>query len=222
MKARNHMLQSAEEIGAALAAPFDPEDVHFKPQAVSGNRALAIAYTNARAIQDRLDEVLGVDGWEDEYSCLPDGSVVCRLRLRIAGEWIDKMDVGSPSEQPDAGDKLKAAFSDALKRAAVKFGIGRYLHQLPPQWIDYDPKKRQFLGKPQLPAWALPSAKPAPAPATSSKEARTLPAAGTELARRLDAFDLKLSKEGLCMQGDLVAYVVGQVARAGFDGDIFG
>jgi hypothetical protein len=113
------MLQSAVEIGAALAAPFDPEDVHFKPQAVSGNRALAIAYTDARAIQDRLDEVLGVDGWEDEHSCLPDGSVVCRLRLRLGSDRITKVDVGSPSKQPDNGDWPKAAFSDALKRVAA-------------------------------------------------------------------------------------------------------
>jgi hypothetical protein len=41
------------------------------------------------------------------------------------------MDVGGPSEQPDEGDRVKAAFSDALKRAAVKFGIGRYLYRLP-------------------------------------------------------------------------------------------
>jgi hypothetical protein len=63
-------------------------------------------------------------GWQDEYECLPDGSVVCRLRLRLGDEWITKMDVGAPSEQPDEGDRRKAAFSDALKRAAVKFGIG--------------------------------------------------------------------------------------------------
>jgi hypothetical protein len=40
---------------------------------------------------------------------------------------LTKVDVGGPSEQPDGGDWLKAAFSDALKRAAVKFGVGRHL-----------------------------------------------------------------------------------------------
>src|SRR5713226_5614167 len=102
-----------EEVAAALAKPFDLTEVHFKPAAVNGNRALAIAYVDARAIQDRLDEVLGVDGWQDDYECLADGSVVCRLRLHLGSEWITKVDVGSPSEQPDSGDRLKAAFSDA-------------------------------------------------------------------------------------------------------------
>src|SRR5262249_39341643 len=68
-----------EALMKALAPPFDPTEVRFKPAVVSGNRALALAYVDARVIQDRLDEVLGVTGWQDDYDCLPDGSVVCRL-----------------------------------------------------------------------------------------------------------------------------------------------
>src|SRR6266550_5404635 len=120
---------TAQEIMSKLAEPFSPREVKFKPAVVSGNRAMALAYVDARVIQDRLDEVLGVAGWQDEYDCLSDGSVVCRLRLRLGDEWITKMDVGGPSEQPDEGDRRKAAFSDALKRAAVKFGVGRYLYR---------------------------------------------------------------------------------------------
>src|SRR5579872_6880505 len=148
-----------EQLMQALAAPFDPREVRFKPAVVSGNRAMAIAYVDARVIQDRLDDVLGVTGWQDEYECLPDGSVVCRLHLRLGNEWITKMDVGGQSEQPDEGDRRKAAFSDALKRAAVKFGIGRYLYRLPAQWVDYDSHKRQFARTPTLPPFALPRPK---------------------------------------------------------------
>jgi hypothetical protein len=161
-----------EAVMGALAAPFDLREVKFKPAVVSGTRAMAMAYIDARVIQDRLDDVLGGAGWQDEYECLPEGSVVCRLKLRLGGEWITKMDVGSPSEQPDEGDRRKAAFSDALKRAAVKFGIGRYLYRIPAQWVDYDPQKRQFKEQPTLPANARPApqkasgkpAKPAPGP----------------------------------------------------------
>jgi hypothetical protein len=164
---------SVAEITRALAAPFDPLEVKFKPQMVKNNRALAIAYIDARVIQDRLDEVLGTENWQDEYECLPDGSVVCRLQLRLGERLVTKMDVGSPSEQPDSGDRLKAAFSDALKRAAVKFGIGRYLYRLPSQWVDYDPLKKQFVRTPPLPAFALPK--------KSGKNAlRELPAAAEE------------------------------------------
>jgi hypothetical protein len=106
----------------------------------------------------RLDTVFGVGGWSDSYEVLSSGSVVCTLAVKVENEWVHKMDVGSPSSQPDDGDKLKAAFSDALKRAAVKLGIGRYLYRLQNQWADYDPQGRRFITTPALPAWALPAA----------------------------------------------------------------
>ena len=146
---------SPEEVTARLAEPFEAAEVKWKPAVVSGSRALALAYVDARVIQDRLDAVLGVIGWQDEYTMLPDGNVMCKLRCKIGGEWIQKVDVGGQSEQPDDGDKMKAAFSDSLKRAAVKFGVGRYLYRLPQQWADYDPQKRRFVHPPQLPANAV-------------------------------------------------------------------
>ncbi len=177
-----------QTIAAALSAPFEPKEVKFKPQMVKNNRALAMGYIDARLIQDRLDDVLGVENWQDRYDFLPDGSVVCRLRLKLGGRWITKTDVGSPSEQPDSGDRVKAAVSDALKRAAVKFGIGRYLYRLPAQWVDYDPVKKQITQLPQMPAFAIPKAKaqatvqPAKVPHTATEpkpdlvvEAKTQP-----------------------------------------------
>src|SRR5262249_4326397 len=112
-------------ITQALSAPFELTEVKFKPQAASGNRALAVPFVDARVIQDRLEDVLGVRGWQDSYEGLPDGAVVCRLRIRLGAEWITKEDVGGQSEQPDEGDRRKAAFSDALKRAEVACVIGR-------------------------------------------------------------------------------------------------
>jgi len=227
----------------ALAAPFDPHEVRFKPAVVTGNRALALAYVDARVIQDRLDDVLGVEGWQDDYKCLTDGSVVCRLRLRLGDEWVTKVDVGGPSEQPDGGDRIKAAFSDALKRAAVKFGVGRYLYRLPSQWVDYDPQRRQFVRPPVLPASALPAreasgkkapaaaAKAAPAPAPAPEPpaprkpvrkpaAHTRPANGAELQRRLYDYDARLANQGLCQRGALVKHVVAAGTKAGYDADL--
>jgi len=163
-------------IAAALSAPFEPKEVKFKPQIVKNNRALAMGYIDARLIQDRLDDVLGVENWQDKYDFLPDGSVVCRLRLKLGGRWITKTDVGSPSEQPDSGDRVKAAVSDALKRAAVKFGIGRYLYRLPAQWVDYDPVKKQLVQLPQMPAFAIPKTK-TPTPVQPAKAPSSMPVA---------------------------------------------
>jgi hypothetical protein len=227
-------------IAAALSQPFDPREVKFKPQMVKNNKALAIAYIDARLVQERLDTVVGTESWQDSYDVLQDGSVVCRLAVRFPGhpEWVTKTDVGSLSEQPDAGDRLKAAFSDALKRAAVKFGIGRYLSRIPAMWVDYDPAKKQLLNVPKLPDFAIPrtnqqpSAKapatstqapasaPPPAPAPKPEQApatkpttATPPASGAELKQRVVAKGEQLARDGLAAKGELVAWLLKEAAR---------
>jgi hypothetical protein len=176
-----------DRVAELLAAPFPANEVRWKPQSVSGNRALAICYIDARAVIDRLDDVLGIDGWTDAYEILSDGSAVCTLRVRIGEAWVSKQDVGGPSEQPDEGDRRKAAFSDALKRAAVKWGIGRYLYRLPSQWVDYDPQKRRFIRMPTLPPSVLPPASPRPTPSPQPNGPPSTPAPernGTPLRNR--------------------------------------
>jgi hypothetical protein len=206
-------------------------EVKFKPQTVSGNRALAVPFVDARVIQDRLDDVLGVMGWQDSYECLPDGSVVCRLKIRLGDEWITKEDVGGQSEQPDEGDRRKAAFSDALKRAAVKFGIGRYLYRQKPMWVDYDPQKRQFVRMPVLVltpeqvkearATKLPerTEKARPSAKTEEAEGAKTPG-GLDFHRRLQEYDGKLAEQGLCKPGDLVKHVAAAGKKAGFAADM--
>ncbi len=221
---RNHPASEPVDVKALtrqLADPFDPTEVKFKPQVVSGNRAMALAYVDARVIQDRLDEVLGVEGWQDEYEALADGAVVCRLRLKLGDKWITKSDVGGPSEQPDGGDRMKAAFSDALKRAAVKFGIGRYLYRLPNQWVDWDAQRRQFVQTPKLPAYALPSRPTVPAkPTGRTSGLHTLPATGAELQKRLQDYDAKLAAQGLCARGALLKHILDAGTKAGHGPDM--
>jgi len=157
------------DILKALSAPFKPEQVRWKPQTVKGNLCLAVAYLDARAIMARLDAVCGT-GWQDAFEVLPDGSALCGLTLLLEGQWVTRSDVGSPSEQPDEGDRRKAAISDALKRAAVKWGIGRYLYELPKQWVEYDAARKSIATAPQLPTWALPGKDQPAAPAVVTHE----------------------------------------------------
>jgi hypothetical protein len=214
-----------EEIAQALAAPFALDEVHFKPTAVSGNRALAVAFVDARAIQERLDAVVGVANWKDKYTPQPDGTVLCRLSIRIDGEWITKSDAGGPADMQDAGDRLKSATSDSLKRAAVKWSIGRYLYRLPATWCDWDAKKKQFTSKPSLPAWALPhsSARPAHAAdanSTPPAKGNALPKDGRELEIRLAAFEAKLVAQDLCEDGDLCRHVLKALIAAGHGSEV--
>lgn len=186
----------ARQTRKKLSNYFPPQAVEWKPQSVQGNRALAIAYIDARAVMKRLDDVLGVDGWEDRYTVLDDGCVVCTLKCRIAGQWVTKEDVGGESDQKDVGDKRKASFSDAFKRAAVKFGVGRYLYSLPSQWVDYDPQRRAFARAPQLPDWAIPkreqAAPAAPqSPPTANGTQQGAPVTREDLQRLADLLEQK-------------------------------
>jgi hypothetical protein len=219
-------IMTPDQIQAKLAEPFPAEAIGWKAQTVKGNRALAVPYIDARDVEQRLDDTLGVDGWQDEYSVVDGGAVVCRLSLMIGERWITKTDVGAPSEQPDGGDRMKAAFSDALKRAGVKWGVGRYLYNLPAVWDNYDPQKKQFARTPQLPAAALPSQAATPAEEPKAKmpaKAPTkgaLPADGRELLQRLREYDEKLAKQGVWKKGALVQHVTQEGVKAGYGADL--
>lgn len=166
--------EETAKLYAKLAAPFEASEVKFKPQSFNKEKtkAMACAYIDARLVMDRLDECVGVSNWQDKYTLMDGGNVMCSLTVRLGDEWITKTDVGGPSEQPDDGDKCKAAFSDALKRAAVKFGIGRYLYRFPQQWLGWDAQKRRFTETPKIPAAYAP--KPAPSRQISDTELKAL------------------------------------------------
>lgn len=143
------------EVMERLAEPFDPECVEFLPQSAGNNSAIALAYVDARQIMDRLDEVLGVGGWSSHHREVATG-VVCKITASICGRTVEHEDIGSLSAQKDTGDQWKAAYSDSLKRCAVRLGPARYLYSLPVQWAPYDPQKRKFTSAPVLPDWAMP------------------------------------------------------------------
>ena len=112
------------DLFAALAAPFEASEVRARTQ---GNRQ--VQYITARTAMNRLDSVLGPENWWDEY--IPsENSVLCRLTVRMPdGSTLTKADAGGYAGMPDQGDDDKSGFSDAFKRAAVKFGVGRYLYR---------------------------------------------------------------------------------------------
>jgi len=110
---------------------------------------------------------------------------------------------------------VKAAFSDALKRAAVKFGIGRYLYRLPTTWCDYDPQKRQFRQLPQLATGK--ASKSAKAPKATIHQ---LPADGNELVHRLTDYEAKLAAQGVCTIGDLLQHLAKAGEKAGHGADL--
>jgi hypothetical protein len=111
-------------IFAALASEFAPREVKTRSQA-----GRTFSYVTARSVMNRLDDVLGPTNWWDRYVPGENG-VLCELTIRLPdGSILTKCDVGGYAAMQDEGDNEKSGVSDAIKRAAIKFGIGRYLYR---------------------------------------------------------------------------------------------
>jgi hypothetical protein len=124
-----------------LRRPPTPAAVRFKIQNAVDEAAQVAAYIDARLVFDRLDHVCG-HCWSAGFDELPEAltpppvdrngelreaaPVYARCRLTLYG--VTREDVGE-------GQDPKAAFSDAIKRAAVHFGVGRALYAMRVPWL---------------------------------------------------------------------------------------
>lgn len=121
-----------------LRKEFPQGQVTFRPGKITsdGKKGLPLAYIDARDVMERLDSVMGIN-WKDEYSFYG-ARTICKISLKIGNEWISRED--------GAGDTNiegeKGGLSDAFKRAAVKWGIGRYLYDLSFMYAPVDQYKK--------------------------------------------------------------------------------
>lgn len=171
----------SNDISKLLTDPFEASDIEWRVQrsgpSSSGGWAIVVAYVTNRAVQQRLDDVFGVDGWENTFTATPDGKgYLCGIKALFGDKWVTKWDA---SEYTNV-EPLKGAISGAMKRAAVQFGVGRYLYNLDEQWLKCSPVNSRYDVKhnyikikakggqggfdcewitPELPNWARPSAK---------------------------------------------------------------
>ena len=108
--------------------------------------AVVLAYVTNRAIMDRLDNVVGPENWKNEYREWHGNSQLCGISIRINGEWVTKWD-GADNTNIES---TKGGLSDSMKRAAVQWGIGRYLYNFPSNFaifIDDKNKNAKYKAK---------------------------------------------------------------------------
>jgi hypothetical protein len=115
----------------------EPMPYKWRVQSFSRNKPLAqcVAYVDARAVQRRLDDVCGAK-WQSLYYDV--GSMLfCKIGIQIEDEWIWRSDTGSESNV----EKEKGHSSDAFKRAAVMWGVGRFLYDMKFVYVASNAKK---------------------------------------------------------------------------------
>lgn len=151
-------MEQSESIKEKLQAPFLPEEIEWRVGSTTRDKSkgLALAYVTNRAIQNRLDDVFGIFGWKNEFAEWKDKSQICGISVWDAEKkgWITKYDGADDSNMA----ATKGGLSDAMKRAAYQWGIGRYLYKLPAIWVPLKQVGNSYAlaETPKLPEWALP------------------------------------------------------------------
>lgn len=162
-----------------LQEPFAESDIEWRVQrsilTKKGSVMIFLApYISNRAIMNRLDATVGPANWKNSYDEWREKGVICKLSLKIDGEWITKED---GAEETDI-EGVKGSLSGSMKRAGVQWGIGRYLYNLDEfrvylkedkesenseyfnsrVKIDKDKfeYKKGYWTPPRLPSWAVP------------------------------------------------------------------
>jgi hypothetical protein len=140
-----------EEMYRALKRPFPERKISWRVGATNKEKTkgIALAYIDARDVMNRFDDVCGTD-WQCKYSHAG-SKTICDIGIRVCDEWIWRSGGAGDTDI----EAEKGAISDAFKRAAVLFGVGRYLYELPNVWVEIDDYKK-LKSYPQIPEWATP------------------------------------------------------------------
>lgn len=115
--------QQLEKLKEPLQLKWRVRGLH--PDNVNPTHMTIVGYVNPRQVQDRLDDILGPENWQDDYAECKNKQF-CRIGIKINDEWIWKGDSGTETFL----DPGKGETSDSFKRAAVHWGINRDTYEL--------------------------------------------------------------------------------------------
>lgn len=162
-------MTTIDNLHTQLAKPFPSKAIEWRVGSTNSDktRGTALPYMTARAIQDRFDEAVGPGGWEAKYRVVETevasrkmAAMFCAISLHLDGRWVTKEDAVEISATTESGrnsiDPVKTAVSDAFKRAAVLWGLGRYLYEFDAPWVALKDGGKYFATQPSLPAHMLP------------------------------------------------------------------
>ncbi len=141
--------KDAKTIRAELAQPFAPEDLEWRLQRADkdGKWGIAVPFVTNRAIQNRLDDVVGPENWYNDFKPWHgDGkkaAQICGISIYFAEHqcFITKWDGAENSDI----EPVKGGLSDSMKRAAVQWGIGRVLYNMNAVFVDVEQKGSSWI-----------------------------------------------------------------------------
>jgi hypothetical protein len=105
------------------------EKMPYKWRVQSSNEyaSTCVAYIDARDVQKKLDNDVGSFNWSCRYEEIKN-NLFCHIGIYDGVREVWKSDCGTESNV----EKQKGEASDSFKRAAVMWGIGRFLYDITP------------------------------------------------------------------------------------------
>ena len=110
-----------------LSKPLTVDQIEFRVQSINnGGYATILAYKDARADMQRLNDVCGPLGWKREHS-RDNKNCIVSIYDDKNSQWVGKEDTGTESNT----EAQKGLASDSFKRRCFNRGIGRELYDYP-------------------------------------------------------------------------------------------
>ena len=129
-----------------LNAPLTAHEIEWRVQSQTkdGQKIIVVPYITNRCVMQRFDEQFGWAGWNNEIKEI-DGGFLCIITVALPdGKSVSKTDGASRT----GIEPVKGGISDAMKRCAVQFGVGRALYDFPKVFVETTDK--------YIPNWAVP------------------------------------------------------------------
>lgn len=168
-------MEKGRKLLEELQKPFSSEQIEWRVRAATGNhgnfKVLVVPYITSRTVMQRLDDVCG-GYWQSNFDRIVVGDVEafqCRISIKLEDEWVTRTDASEVTDY----ESVKGGHSNAFKRAAIHWGIGRYLYNVNSFWVDVkkngqhsvrgnfkvkgtDTFIQGYFDTPTLPNWARP------------------------------------------------------------------
>lgn len=106
-------------------------EIECRPKvSLSGKTAKVLLYMKGKTPRDILNEVIGIANWQcRHYQVKNKDFAEISVKNSATGEWISKSDCGDADKF--SFDRGKAESTDAMKRAAMLWGVGSELQSAP-------------------------------------------------------------------------------------------
>jgi len=121
-------MKTIEHDWSVLTDPIQPGEIQWRVQSKRNGKTTVVPYLTNRCVMQRFDAAFGPAHWSNDFREWRGKGVLCTLSVEVEPDvWVSKRDAADETNI----EPTKGGISDAMKRAAVQWGLGRDLYDYP-------------------------------------------------------------------------------------------